>query len=555
MSSLPIQVPYRDILIELQDQLRMGFATKRMQDWMLAVTTALPTYQPLVVTDFGAGGNGTRDDTPALQKAVNQAAANGGGTIIIPPGTYAIGSVQTPTGDTPITLLGAGSATILKRRADLADGAGLLDILGSNVTLDSLVIDGDVTTPAGLLYNGGFTGSVPNDPMASSLTKNTSVWLHGPARNFLAQRVTWQHSGGYAVLIDATSGGISDVRLLDCLLQNCRPHLFGITAGQELYGSWTGGIHVQGDGRLANAGRVLRSFAVERCRFLRMTGNALWSHSYGLDELHEDFRFFANYFLDVGLDGIEVGAVTGGAVSGNVFRRIGYVTMTDSDQSVPRWLQNLNATALDSSGLVKGVPYEGNSFLSVNGGNLDLDSHGYSVIAGNVCRIPYPGESEYDEDQIAISGPMNNGSYSYGVNLSNSSNTPWGAVNITLAGNSFINLRAGAARLFAARRCTFTANDIIASDNSVYPPVGLGPIGPGPNQRCYENRVAHNKIHYAPAAAAPAVIEDETMGAFTAAEANSVFGNCPIGGNGLATEFHPSPNSGSVHYTEQVWFV
>ena len=508
----------------------------------------------LVATDFGATANGTHDDTPALQKAVNQAVANGGGTIVLPLGTYMIGSVTFPAGSAPITILGQGDATVLKRRAALPDGKGMLDILGSNVTLSSLVIDGDVTVPAGLLYNADFMVGGSNDPMAVSLTKNTSVWLHGGTRAFICERVTWRHTGGYAALIDATAAGIDDVRFLDCGFENNRPHLFGITAGEDIYGSWTGGLHVQGDGRVDHAGCVLRGLVVERCRFLRSTGNQVWSHLYGLDELHEDFRLFNNYFRDIGLDGILVGGVTGGAVSGNVFRRIGYTTLTDTDQAIPRWLAGVNATAIDSSGVVKGVPYEGNSFLSINGGCLDLDGHGYSVISGNVCRVPFVGDPEYTEDQIAISGPTNDGSDCYGVNLGNTSQTPWGAVNVAITGNSFINLRAGSCRLFGARRCTFTGNDILAPDDSLYPPVLLGTLGDAVNQRCFDNRVSGNRISYSPAAPAPAVKEDDTLSPFLAGETNAVFSNNPIAGNGNAFEFQKAATSGSTVYGSQVWF-
>lgn len=508
-----------------------------------------------VVTDMGASGNGTDDDTAGFQRAIGQATAAGGGTIILPPGEYSIGTVTFPTGDAPITLVGQGDASVLKRRADLADGVGMLDILGSNVTLENLVIEGNVTTSVGLLYNADFaTGESLNDPMAVSLTKNTSVWLHGGTRKFTCNRVTFRHTGGYAALIHADQAGIDDVRFLDCTFENNRPHLFGVVSGNAIYGSWSGGILVHGDGRGGAPGCVLRGLMVERCRFLRCTGNQIWSHLYGLEVLHEDFQICNNYFRDIGLDGVLIGGVTGGAVMGNVFRRIGYTTWGDGDVSVPRWLAGVNATAIDSSGLVKGVPYEGNSMLSINGGCLDLDGHGYSVISGNVCRTPYPGEPEYDEDQIAISGPNNDGPYSYGVNLGNTSQTAWGAVNVNISGNTFINLRAGAVRIFGGRRCLLSGNDIIAPDDSLYPPVLLGTLGVGANQRCFDNRISGNRFSYSPAVAAPCVSEDETISNFLGYEKNSVFSNNPISGNGNATEFRKAPHSGSVIYAPTVWF-
>lgn len=549
-----IQVPYRDILIELQETTRLGMASKRFQDWMVAVTGGLPSYQPIVITDFGAGGSGRSDDTSALQQAINQAVANGGATVLLPPGVYLIGTVTFPAGDVPITLLGAGESTVLKRRAVLDDGVGMLDIRGSHVSLENLVIEGDVTSPQGLLYGSGFVGAMPNDPMATSLTKNSSVWVHGPAADFSCYRVKFTHSGGYACLLDATTGGITDVRVVDSVFCLNRPHLFGTVAGQENFGSWTGGCFYKGIGSAANPGCVVKRFMVSGCRFLRGTGNQLWGHLSSLDELHEGLQFFDNLFEDIGLDGILMGGVSGGAVNNNVFHRIGYITRTDTDRPVPAWLPNLNATALDSSGLVKGVNYQGNSFLSVNGGNCDLDSHAQSSLTGNLMKIPYPSEAEFADDDIAITGPANSGSASYGVNLSNSSNTQWGAIEVNVVGNTFINLRAGSARFYAARRCLFTSNNVIAPPDSVVPPVAMGPIGPGPNQRCYDNKIFGNSIDYN--AAAPAIIEDDTYSAFLPAEKNTVCGNVPLTPSGTAaSEFLKSPTSGSVTYLETPWFV
>ncbi len=47
------------------------------------------------VNDFGAKGDGTADDAPAIQTAINAAAANpGGGNVIFPNGTYLLDSAS-----------------------------------------------------------------------------------------------------------------------------------------------------------------------------------------------------------------------------------------------------------------------------------------------------------------------------------------------------------------------------------------------------------------------------------------------------------------------------
>ena len=58
------------------------------------------------VKDFGAVGNGTTDDTAAIQKALN--AFPDGGTLYIPPGIYLITSPLTIT--SCLTIIGAGNS-------------------------------------------------------------------------------------------------------------------------------------------------------------------------------------------------------------------------------------------------------------------------------------------------------------------------------------------------------------------------------------------------------------------------------------------------------------
>ena len=45
-----------------------------------------------------------------------------------------------------------------------------------------------------------------------------------------------------------------------------------------------------------------------------------------------------------------IGAQTGGAVHNNRFRRVGYVCSDDTSASVPKWLANRYATALEKTG-------------------------------------------------------------------------------------------------------------------------------------------------------------------------------------------------------------
>lgn len=66
-------------------------------------TGFLPVYN---VKSYGATGNGTTDDTTAIQTAINAAFAAGGGTVFLPAGTYVLSSSLQPKNG--ITIQGAG---------------------------------------------------------------------------------------------------------------------------------------------------------------------------------------------------------------------------------------------------------------------------------------------------------------------------------------------------------------------------------------------------------------------------------------------------------------
>src|SRR5579863_4830946 len=60
-----------------------------------AVNPAMPTIPTnlFVVTDYGAVGDGAKDNTASIQKTIDAAKAAGGGTVEIPAGTFLSGPI------------------------------------------------------------------------------------------------------------------------------------------------------------------------------------------------------------------------------------------------------------------------------------------------------------------------------------------------------------------------------------------------------------------------------------------------------------------------------
>lgn len=90
------------------------------------------------VLDYGAKGDGTTDDTNAINSAI--AAASAGKLVYFPAGTYLISS-EIIVNNSKLTFLGDGGA-ILKRGGNI----DFLTINGNDVTIDNLKFDGNKAT-------------------------------------------------------------------------------------------------------------------------------------------------------------------------------------------------------------------------------------------------------------------------------------------------------------------------------------------------------------------------------------------------------------------------
>lgn len=470
------------------------------------------------VIDFGAKGDGTTDDAPAINKAIAAASADGGHEIYFPGSATYLAStrIYISASMSNVTLVGDGEASVIKRGANITAGQGVIDCYGSNIGFRDLKIDGNVTTSVGLLY--GSPGDFNNDPQNAALSTNTSFWIHG-GKGIRFSRVIITHTGGYAILFDARDADILDARVESCLFENNRPHLFGVSSGDKNYGAWTGGILAQGDCR-SSTGKLyaVRGLQVRGNRFHRMNGNCIWSHSYGFDTHHENFVIEGNDFAYIARDGYLAGNLIGGSCLGNTARYVGFRHSTDSDTPVGAYLANNYAVAYDCSGFVQQHTFSGNTVNEFYGGAFDLDGLRQSTVVGNTAT-----SSQTIAKGLQTGDTSGNG----------------GGHQVAIIGNKFAGCNAGAIVLNQADGCLCSGNVITHPAGASVVPILLYSL----DKQTQNSTVRDNQIYYPADQWCVAESDGGTGTGFDATTVNLVLGNVCLGARG---EFLKHPASGSL---------
>lgn len=138
------------------------------------------------VKDYGAVGNGSTDDTSAIQSALNAAYSAGGGIVFMPQGTYIVDPNPGLQVKTNTTLYGTGTGTIVKlKNASTQNDNIIKSESWTNVVIENFLLDGNRTNQAGSpgsytyaqygIYLGSTTNSVIRDVTVKS---TTGVGIH-----------------------------------------------------------------------------------------------------------------------------------------------------------------------------------------------------------------------------------------------------------------------------------------------------------------------------------------------------------------------------------------
>lgn len=151
------------------------------------------------VKDYGATGNGTTDDTAAIQSAIDSAIS---GTLIFPPGIYIV-STSILFRVSGVRYSCAGGLALIKAAPSLASGIVLGQISASNVTLEGIGFDG----------NESFPPLASNNSLCSLRTASASL----DGVSFI--RCTFQNTKGYGVLAFDAFNALTNLLFLNCVFQ------------------------------------------------------------------------------------------------------------------------------------------------------------------------------------------------------------------------------------------------------------------------------------------------------------------------------------------------
>ena len=160
------------------------------------------------VRAFGAQGNGTNLDSPAINRAIDACVAAGGGTVYVPAGTYLCGSIHLRSSlnlllDAGAVILGAPQQLKAYDPAEPFEGPAYQDG-GHTYFHDSLIWGENLTnvsiTGPGWINGGGITHK-DKEPGLGPIGLGDKALALKSCQNVLLRDFTIFHGGHFAVLV------------------------------------------------------------------------------------------------------------------------------------------------------------------------------------------------------------------------------------------------------------------------------------------------------------------------------------------------------------------
>lgn len=265
----------------------------------------------------------------------------------------------------------------LSRPLDLRGEARNLIVRGS-ATGTTLVMDAGFHGPAAILIAHGDNVTLTGFSIRGDRAALRSAWYLPLAEAAFADSYT-----GNGILVRQSRGVI--IRNVTISLVRAFPILVNASAGVTIdSAAISDSGTLNSSGRNNTTGGVLfeegvKGFEVAHSTIRRITGNAIWTHSYARSPRNAEGSIHDNEISRVGRDAIQIGHATGVTVVRNHGAELGFpVEIVDLEH-------HGNAVALDTSGNVDRTFYRDNHFSDVNGECLNLDGFHDGEVTGNSC--------------------------------------------------------------------------------------------------------------------------------------------------------------------------
>nr|NIO42310.1 glycoside hydrolase [Burkholderiales bacterium] len=167
----------------------------------MAVTEASIAGTPGVfnIRDFGAVGDGTTLDTPAIHKAIEACAATGGGQVMLPPGRYLSGTVHLKS---HVTLFFEAGATLVGTTdLDQYQHPKIPDFMPEAKwgKWHRALILGDGLEDIAIAGQGVIDGNKVFDPTGEERMRGPHTFVFVNCRNVTVRDVSFVDSANYAI--------------------------------------------------------------------------------------------------------------------------------------------------------------------------------------------------------------------------------------------------------------------------------------------------------------------------------------------------------------------
>ena len=277
----------------------------------------------------------------------------------LPPGLMVLHEPMVVSGD-GVELTGHPKGTVL-RMAPGFKGAAMVLAQGKNIKLSGLSIEG------GRSANDPRIGLPPSHLTFAEFHQRTGI-LADRVDGLEITNVVLRQMPGMAIIV---RGG-RNARLTRLHLED--------NGGLNAKGrnNATGGILFEDGAEL---------FFVDSCVFVRIRGNALWTHSRYKSPRNTSGGFLRNHFEYVGRDAIQIGHANKVSVQQNIGKYIGY------PQEIVDAEGGGTPVAIDTAGNVDESDYTANYFEEINGKCIDLDGFHDGVVKVNQCLNRKPASS------------------------------------------------------------------------------------------------------------------------------------------------------------------